>query len=101
MDRTKFYSKVTVNGIDQLDYLDGTPSSFKVKRRCSYYRTDIHDVGRPDLISFEVYGTVRYWWIICIVNKIMDPLQGIAEGDLLKIPHILDIGDFYRQYRIR
>ena len=44
--------------------------------------------GRADLISFYSYGTVDYWWLICLVNEIDDPLQGLPSGKQIKIPII-------------
>jgi hypothetical protein len=105
MNRTKFYNRtvVEVNGIDtpELDFLHNQLSSFVMNHQISYYRVDEHDVARPDLISYENYGTVRYWWIICLVNEIENPFIGIAVGDILQIPHISDIFAFYKRYRAR
>lgn len=101
MDRTKFYNETTINGIEELDFLRNTLSSFELVHEPAYYRTDIQDVGRPDLISYENYGTEYYWWIICLVNGIENPLEDIAVGTILQIPHIADINVFYRKFKIR
>lgn len=105
MNRTKFYNKVTtnVNGVDiqELDFLYNTLSAFKMTHTTSYYRVDEHDIVRPDLISFENYGTVRYWWIICLVNNIENPFTDIAIGDVLVIPHLSDIYVFYKRFKTR
>ncbi len=58
-------------------------------------------MGRPELISFQAYSTVRYWWLILFVNKVDDPFFGLSEGQLLTIPNILDVYDFYKKYAIR
>jgi len=101
MNRTKFYNKVVVNGILELDFLYNTLSNFVMTHTPTYYRTDEHDVARPDLISFENYGTVGYWWIICLVNKIQNPFTGIPVGTILTIPHLSDIYVFYKKYKVR
>jgi len=44
------------------------------------------DVGRPDLISYEVYGDTDFWHLILIFNNIADPIYGIIKGKDLKIP---------------
>ena len=67
----------------------------------SQYRVVAADLMRPDLISYKTYGTVRYWWIICLVNGIQNPLSDFVVGNVLKIPNILDIYDFYKRWSIR
>lgn len=101
MDRTKFFTKITVNDIKELDFMHNTLSSFKMTHDIAYYRTDIQDVGQPDLISYENYGTEYYWWIICLANNIENPLLDITVGTILKIPHLADIYAFYRENKIR
>ena len=101
MNRTKFYKKVVISDIQELDLLYHNLSKFKMKYNPDYYRVDATDGMRPDLISFKSYGTVRYWWIVCLVNGIQNPFSDIAVGEILEIPNILDIYDFYKTYRVR
>ncbi len=57
-----------------------------------YTDVDIyHEVGpgetsRLDLISFEYYGTVDYWWLIAEANDIYFPLTDVVAGMTLRIP---------------
>ena len=44
--------------------------------------------GRPDLISFKVYGTPDFWWVICAANKIIDPFEQLTAGKQIVIPII-------------
>lgn len=102
MDRTKFYTKVTTEeDISELDYLYNSLSNFKMTYAPAYYRVEDGDLVRPDMISYKSYETVRYWWIICYVNGIEDPMHGMEVGQLLQIPNLLDIYTFYKQYRVR
>ena len=101
MDRTKFYNQEVVDGVAELDFLNNVLSDFEIKHTPKYYRTDEHDVSRPDLISWTNYGTVAYWWIICLVNNIQNPLSDIEVGMILKIPHLTDIYSFYKRYTNR
>lgn len=101
MNRTKFYKKTVVNNIQEVDLLYHNLSEFKMKYDPDYYRTDTTDAMRPDLISYRNYGTIRYWWIICLVNSIQNPFNDITVGMILKIPNILDIYDFYKSYKMR
>lgn len=101
MDRTKFYTKVTVDGVEQLDYLHHTLSGFKMKYEPSYYRVNATDLMRPDTISYKNYGTVRYWWLILYVNGIGDPFSELTLGQLLQIPNLIDVYNFYKKYKLR
>ncbi len=106
MNRTNFYAKreysVIEDGVKQtireLDHLFVPLSLFTVKSDVGYYRVAEEDIMQPDLISFKLYGTEKYWWIICITNNIENPLADIIEGAILKIPSIYDIYDFYQKY---
>lgn len=44
--------------------------------------------GRPDLISYDVYGTSTYWWLICTANNIIDPFEQLKAGKTIKLPII-------------
>jgi hypothetical protein len=28
----------------------------------------------PEMVAYKVYGTVDYWWVVCLFNDIFDPL---------------------------
>ena len=51
----------------------------------SYYEVDATRVDRIDLISYENYHTVEYWWIILLANNILDPFD-VKVGSILRIP---------------
>lgn len=101
MNRTNFYHQVTVNSVDELDFLYNSLSEFTMVYDPVYYRVDATDLMRPDMISYKCYGTVNFWWIIMSVNNIENPLIDLEEGQLLKIPSKLDIDDFQRKFRVR
>jgi len=101
MDRTRFYVEETVNEIKELDFIHNNVSAFVMRYEPGYYRVDESDIMRPDMISYKNYGTVRYWWLICYVNEIEDPLLSITVGQLLRIPSLLDIYDFYKKFKVR
>ena len=41
---------------------------------------------RIDLISAEMYGDSRYWWVIAQYNDILDPHGEIYPGRMLVLP---------------
>ena len=36
-------------------------------------------------LSFNQYGTIQLWWLICLTNKIMNPVKFPDAGVVLKI----------------
>lgn len=101
MNRTTFYSKVTVDNTEELDFLYNSLSDFEMVYEPSYYRVSAGDIGRADLISQKVYGTVKFWWIIMLVNNLDNPIIDIEVGTILTIPHKFDIYAFQKKYRLR
>ena len=43
---------------------------------------------RPDLVSFEQYGTVSFWWKIMEANGMKDILE-FAAGTNIRLPAVL------------
>jgi len=43
---------------------------------------------RPDLCSYDMYGTAKYWWIFAARNPdvIIDPIRDFSAGTTIKIP---------------
>lgn len=102
MNMSLFFKEVTVDSVDQLDMLDSSLSEFTMKRSpAGYYRVTQADIGNPDLIAYKVYQNERYWWLICLANGVMDPRNDLEVGQLLTIPNILDINDFYKKRKRR
>jgi len=44
--------------------------------------------GRPDLFSYEKYGTSKYWWIFSARNPdtIQDPINDFKAGTMIRVP---------------
>jgi hypothetical protein len=41
---------------------------------------------RLDLVSSLFYGTSHLWWVLALVNNLVDPLVGVSVGTELRIP---------------
>ncbi len=48
---------------------------------------------RPDLCSYEMYATSKYWWIFAARNSndIEDPIRDFSAGKTIRIPTIENI----------
>jgi hypothetical protein len=78
---------------------------FKVYKKDNYYIYNIintlkldddidpefyytYKVRRPmpwTIVSYENYETIELWWLICITNKILNPVQFAESGLDLKV----------------
>lgn len=101
MDRTAFIKEIVVNDVPQLDHLQNNIIDFQIRYEPVYYRVSEEDVMRPDLISYKHYSTVAYWWIICAVNGIQNPLVDINVNDILTIPTMVDIYEFAKKRKLK
>ena len=101
MNRTNFFEEVVVYNYKEYDHLYNSLSRFTMNYPVQYYRLTGSDLLRPDLISYKAYNTVKYWWLICFVNKVQDPFSDLTVGKLMTIPNILDIYEFYKKNAVR
>ena len=70
-----------INGAEPNKYLNVTNImkriSFKpavIEDISDYYPYRVQDGERPDILSFQKYGTVAYAYLIMLINNIYDPL---------------------------
>lgn len=54
-------------------------------------KDNLHEItpgeeGRWDIISYQYYGTVLYWWVICVANGIRNPLEIKPAGTVVRVP---------------
>jgi hypothetical protein len=101
MDRTKFFQKTTVDGVQELDFLYNTISNLVARRKVHHYRMSVLDRKRPDITSYRNYGTVSFWWIILAFNGIQDPFFETTVGRVVEIPSWNDIYDFVKDFKLR
>jgi len=48
----------------------------------------LHRVNRSapyTSLSYQLYGNIDLWWLICVINNIDNPIEFIEPGTLLKI----------------
>ena len=101
MNRNLLFQSYRVNGVEELDFLHNSLAGFQEKRPVLFYRVKEQDKLRPDNISSKFYGSPVYWWVIMLVNDISDVKEELYVGQLLRIPSILDIYDFFKRQRRR
>ena len=59
-----------------------------------------HVVGAQEpltALSHRVYGTIKLWWLICVVNNIQNPVGFLPAGSAVKVikprnvPYVVDL----------
>lgn len=63
------------------------------------YRVEGKD-RRPDLISFDIYGSTQYWWAIMVYNGLQS-FNDIEHGQELRFPTLATIEDFYFNLKVQ
>ena len=58
------------------------------------YQVRSDETGSPDMISYRVYGTHDYWWVICIINGVTDPFSQFPAGTVLQLPSRFSIEQY-------
>ena len=45
-------------------------------------------VKRPDLLSYDLYGDAKFWWLFVLYNKnqIVDPINDMTLGKRILVP---------------
>lgn len=82
-NRINFLDKITTNGIYEVDMGSVDFKDFEWGDP-KYYVTSELDLARPDMISYKIYGTTNYWWLICWLNGISDIWNDIRPEMQLK-----------------
>ena len=38
-----------------------------------------------DDIAFSIYGIPQLWWVVALINNVVNPFEELEEGDTLKV----------------
>lgn len=99
--RNKFYTYNDINNIREADLVQNKFKDFKFTRGKLSYTVKSNDLQRPDLISYNIFGRVNYWWIIMKINGIEDIWNDLYVGQTLLIPLEADLEDFVLKTRMK
>lgn len=50
-----------------------------------YFTYSIQSNTPMTTLSYQVYGTIYLWWLICATNKLTDPMGSDLKGKTIKI----------------
>lgn len=85
------------------DNFDPLTSSFildlqNISKQADYIVTK--EEGRPDLVSYNYYGTTDYWYILLLYNN-LDDVDDIKIGDRLSMPSLSGLEDLFFSLKLR
>ena len=92
--RTNFLQTNIVNGIIEKDLRSSDFNNFEFVNKPSKFLVTAKYVNRPDLISYSVYGSSDYWWMICKFNGICNVFTELISGVVIDIPSIIDLNNY-------
>ena len=99
-DRTSFLSKQENEmNSQEWDLLVSGWDKFKLTSPVKFNTVQRGDIGRPDYLSYRIYNSSKYWWILCKVNQIDDLWSDLYIGMNIVIPDLKDIEAFYASVR--
>ncbi len=52
------------------------------------YKITIREVGRPDLIGYDVYKRYDLDWLVLQYNNIVDPVEELYIGKIIELPSV-------------
>lgn len=84
-DRHQYFSQYLNGEFIPDPLLNQIDTNFVNPASDTYLVTD-EDLRDPSLISWKAYRSERLWWLILMVNDILDPFKDLAVGTSLKIP---------------
>ena len=98
LNRSNFLKKEnTVYGIDA-DLVSNDFEKYNFLYPMTYYRIKEDDVGRPDVISLKLYGTIDFWWLLMKFNRVDDVWNELYIGQVIKVPDVRDFTQYVNRY---
>lgn len=97
-DRKRLYEKNVIDGNKEIDLLQSVIPNMRFDE--NYTRSIIVSsdmLGRLDLISNYFYNTTEFWWLIAQYNNIINPIEDMKIGQLIKIPSMIEFYNIYNR----
>ena len=86
MLHSKVVMTALVNGKAELDFAQNGWDLFSYTGRLATFTVTSAHVGRPDLLSLQIYGDEQYWRELLHFNNICDVWNDLRPGLMLKCP---------------
>lgn len=66
-----------------------TPVEIPIQDSDRYTQVQSQEVGRPDLIALRMYKNPRVYWYLLSANEIINPVEELTVGKVLRVPILL------------
>lgn len=88
--RSVTYRETALDDLElSLDWLTATYNNlFEQVTSIRKFTITESEAGLPDVIAFRFYNTEELWWLICVYNGIIDPLEELVPGVIIDIPDL-------------
>lgn len=96
--RSNFLQEYTVDGNHEYDIGSMDFKDFDFGET-SVYMVHYYEVGRPDIISQNIYGTTNFWWFICWFNGISDVWNDLRDGMMIEYPSMDLVLEAFKLHR--
>ena len=71
---TKILPQLVYNGVSITDITHRLDMLKTVEQyQTMYYSVTIDETATPEKVAEQYYGNQDYWWIVCAINKVIDP----------------------------
>ena len=77
----------TISGITSYEFIRKSQLYLEPRSDDQYYFVDASKRYRPDVISYEMYGTPVLYWVILSCNNLSSPLE-VKTNMTLRIPQL-------------
>jgi hypothetical protein len=85
---------------DSYDPLSSFFMNEVVKLPQSGYYNIQGEEGRPDYLSYKIYGDTQYWWILLLYNNKLE-FDDFSIGDIVRFPSTESIEDLFFSLKAR
>lgn len=74
MNQLGFFGTIMYDGIETVDSFHNYDRFYKnIEHNFIIKELRIQDSPRPELLSYKLYGTPEYYWVLLLINEIYDP----------------------------
>lgn len=91
VDYDKHLNIVQVDGVTERDPLDTTMLDFRINGDPVIRRVQGDEILHDDLIAHRFYRNSRVWWVVMLVNDIVNPFSDLEVGMELSLPSGSDV----------
>lgn len=91
---------VLVDGAYEKDYLNTPLLEFRLRNESTRYVIKDDDASGFDLPAYRSYGIEEVWWVLALINDVIDPMSDYFVGQVIVIPAQGDVWDIAKRGKV-